>query len=146
MTLSFSSAVQQECYERVSTWLKEEYGAAVYARKSSPGFEISTDGVTITVHAHAWDEDDARIIGVAYLVSGAPFKTELLQYLLRKNSRFLFGGYFVDSDDDIGFRYSIVGSTADKREVVAMVNAIRWTCSSAVEEIVSDFGGHPYKG
>ena len=144
MSVSFSSAVQQECYERLGTWLKEEYGETVYVRTSSPGYEIPTNGMTVMVHARTWKDDDARIVGVAYLVSGAPLTVELSLYLLRKNIRFLYGSYFVDSDDDIGFTYNIVGSTADKREVVAMVDALRWACAEAAQEIVSEFGGRLY--
>jgi hypothetical protein len=88
-----------------------------------------------------WGEDDAIITTRSWVVTGIELTQELLQYLLRENDTMRFGAFGLDSDNDVFFEHTIVGSTADKHELKASVMAVVMTADRYDDIIAERWGG-----
>ena len=67
--------------------------------------------------------------------------SDLLHYLLRENEQLRFGAFGVDSDNDICYSHTVVGSTIDKEELQACVMAVVAMADKYDDEIVGRWGG-----
>ena len=139
--MDFQTKAQRECYEKVSKWMKELFGERYQELPGVPVFVVPVGSSITQVSVLPWGNDDAVISGMAWVVQGVEISKDLLLYLLRTNANFRFGGFGLDADDDIFFRYSIVGSTADKDEVKALALAVASTADGEDDQIVAKWGG-----
>ena len=143
--IDFETEAQKECYEKVKTWLKEIFGECLIERSSSPGFVVKSGSSLMHVFVKAWDDDDAIIGCVSVVVSGAEITPELTRYLLLQNSKYRFGAFSIDSDDDIIFDHSIIGSSCSKQELKLILLGMMGTVDDMDDEIVSRWGGQRAK-
>lgn len=143
--IDFETEPQRECYEKVKTWLKEIFGECLLERESSPGFAIRSGSSLMQIFIRAWGEDDATISCLSVVVSGAEITPELTRHLLLQNSKYRFGAFSIDSDDDILFDHTIIGSSCSKLELKMIALAMMNTVDEVDDEIVSRWGGQRYK-
>lgn len=139
--MEFRTPAQQACYEKIAPWAKELFGEFAQAREDVPAIAVAVGSAAAQIWVLPWGDDDATISARAYVVSGAELTPELLHYLLRQNADMRFGAFGVDSDGDILFEHTIVGSTCDKEELKASVMAVLMVADKYDDEIVSRWGG-----
>jgi hypothetical protein len=139
--VEFRSAAQKACYEKIVPWMKELFGEFVMLRNDAPAMAVVIGSAIAQVGVIPWGNDDATINTRAYVVTGAEATPELMHYLLRETDNMRFGGFGLDSDDDVFFEHAIVGSTCDKPELKASVMAVVVTADQYDDKIVARWGG-----
>ncbi len=139
--MEFKTDVQKACYEKTAAMMKDLFGEMAMARDDVPLIGLVMGSALVNVGVHPWGTDDAVICGRSYVVFGADITPDLMQYLLRKNDEMRFGAFGLDSDNDIFFEHSIVGSTCDKAELRATVMAVLSTADLHDDEIMARWGG-----
>lgn len=139
--MEFETPAVKATYEKIAPWLQEMFGEFCILRDDAPSPVIRLGSTFTHVSVYPWGEDDCVIRTVCYVVSGAEITPALTEYLVRENSGMRFGAFGIDSDDDIMFFHTIVGSKAEKEEVRASVMAVALTCDDYDDKIVARFGG-----
>ncbi len=139
--MEFETEAQKACHEKVGPWVSELFGQSASPRDDRPVIRILQGPAFAQVGVFAWGESDAIITTRAYVVSGALLTPEMMYYLLRENEGMPFGAFGVDTDGDILFEHSIVGSTCDKKELEASVIAVLRTADEYDDQIVERWGG-----
>ena len=139
--MEFRSAAQKACYEKIVPWMKELFGEFVMLRTDAPAMAVVIGSAVAQVGVIPWGNDDATINTRAYVVTGAEATSELMHFLLRETDNMRFGGFGLDSDDDVFFEHAIVGSTCDKPELKASVMAVVVTADQYDDKIIAGWGG-----
>ena len=139
--MEFSTDAQRAIFERILPMLEEVFGDCATLRDDVPGVSVMVGSALAEVGVHPWGSHEAVVNTRAYVVTGAEITPELTHFLLRKNNETLFGAFGLDSDDDIFFEHTIVGSTCDKEELHASVLAVVETADDLDEEIMARWGG-----
>jgi hypothetical protein len=139
--IQFQSAAQEQTYNKVKTWIKEIFGDFATPREDSPSFAVYVGSSYSSVSVMPWGEDDAVVTTRSWIVTGVEMTQELLYFLLRENDTMRFGAFGLDSDNDVFFEHTIVGSTADKVELKASVMAVVMTADRYDDQISSRWGG-----
>ena len=139
--MEFRSAAQKACYEKIAPWMKELFGEFVMMRNDAPAMAVVIGSAVAQVGVIPWGNDDATINTRAYVVTGADATSELMHFLLRETDNMRFGGFGLDSDDDVFFEHAIVGSSCDKAELKASVMAVVVTADQYDDKIVARWGG-----
>ena len=139
--MEFRSAAQKACYEKIAPWMKELFGEFVMMRNDAPAMAVVIGSAVAQVGVIPWGNDDATINTRAYVVMGAEATSELMHFLLRETDNMRFGGFGLDSDDDVFFEHAIVGSTCDKAELKASVMAVVVTADQYDDKIIARWGG-----
>jgi hypothetical protein len=133
----FTTPAQEACYAKISPWIGELFGASAAARKAEPVFDVSVGSSLTEVGVFPWTQEESVITARARVIRGVSLAPDLLQYLLRQNSVIRFGAFGIESDNEVYFIHSIVGSTCDKPELEATVRSDRYD-----DEIRNRWGGH----
>jgi hypothetical protein len=100
--------------------------------KGSTHVEVRVVGVGI---------GQAAIRSTAPVTIGTPIRQDLLEFLLKKNASFMFGGFAVGPKGEILFVHTIMASSVDAAELGASVSAVVNTADKYDEEIVTRWGG-----
>src|SRR5437870_5365133 len=141
MPIQFQSKAQEETYNRVSGWMKEIFGDFSVAREDSPSFAIYVGSAYASCAVVPWGDDDSTVTTRSWVVTKVELTQDLLQFLLRENDMMRFGAFGLDSDNDIFFEHTIVGSSCDKNELKASVMAVVMTADRYDDQITSKWGG-----
>ncbi|MCS6860786.1 MAG: YbjN domain-containing protein [Abditibacteriales bacterium] len=139
--MEFETQAQRACYEKVLPWMKELFGEFAIARDDIPAIGVFVGSAVAQVVVYPWGDDDAVLCTRAYVVTGAELTPDLMYFLLRENADMRFGAFGVDSDDDIFFEHTIVGSTCDKNELKASVMTVVMIADHYDDQIVARWGG-----
>lgn len=139
--MQFESEAQKTTYEMIAPWMKELFGEFVMARDEVPVFGLALGTSLTTVMVMPWGDDNSIIAVRSIVVRQPQINLDLAMYLLNHNATFRFGAFGIDSDGDIIFDHTIVGSTCDKPELRASVLATAHTVDKYDDEIVSRWGG-----
>jgi hypothetical protein len=139
--MEFKTEAQKSVYEKVAPMVREIFGEFAQERDDIPQFGVLMGSSITRITVIPWGDDDATISITSYVVSGAEITPELMEYLLRENASMRFGAFGIDSDDDIQFEHTIVGSTCDKEELKASAMAVVRVSDKYDDEIVARFGG-----
>ncbi|HEY9865233.1 MAG TPA: YbjN domain-containing protein [Candidatus Obscuribacterales bacterium] len=139
--MQFQSAIQEACYNKVATWMRELYGKFPCAREDVPGLAMVMGSALVEVFVFPWEKDDAIINARSYVVTEVELSPDLLHFLLRENHIMRFGAFGIDEQGDIIFEHTIVGSTCDKLELEASVNAVLEIADDYDDKIVERWGG-----
>ncbi len=139
--IQFQSAPQEETFKKVKGWMKEIFGDFATPREDAPNVSVYVGSSYSSVAVMPWGTDDAIITTRSWVVTGVEMTQDLLYYLLRENDTMRFGGFGLDSDNDVFFEHTIVGSTADKDELKASVMAVVMTADRYDDTISGRFGG-----
>ncbi|MEB3885820.1 YbjN domain-containing protein [Lyngbya sp. CCY1209] len=139
--MQFQTVMQEACYEKVITWMRELYGKFPCARQDVPGLALFMGSALVEVFVFPWGKDDAIINTRSYVVTGTELTPDLMRFLLRENSNMRFGAFGIDEQGDVLFEHTIVGSTCDKVELEASVNAVLEIADDYDDKIVERWGG-----
>lgn len=137
----FTTPAQQACYEKIAPWISELFGADATARPEEPVFDVKVGSAVTEVGVFPWKEDESVVSARARVIHGVGLSPELLQFLLRQNSVIRFGAFGIESDNEIYFQHSIVGSTCDKPELEASVRSVSSMADKYDDQIRNRWGG-----
>jgi hypothetical protein len=141
MPIQFQTEAQKKVYEKVVGYTKELFGEMVRYKEDAPVFLLDMGSAFVRVAVFPWGDDDAFINARSWVICGAEVVPELMHFLLRQNDDMRFGAFGLDSDNDIFFEYSVVGSTLDKPELKACVLAVLMTADRYDDQIQQRWGG-----
>ena len=139
--MEFASQKQQEVYEKIAPMMTAVFGEFASPRSDAPSFLVALGSAFASVAVHPWGDDDASITTRAYVVTGAEITPDLMLFLLQENATMRFGAFGIDSDKDVFFEHTIVGSSCDKSELKASVMAVVWVADKYDDQIVARWGG-----
>ena len=139
--IQFQTVHQEETFNKVKGWMKDIFGDFATPREDAPNVSVYVGSSYSSVAVMPWGDDDAIITTRSWVVTGVEMTQDMLYYLLRENDTMRFGGFGLDSDNDIFFEHTIVGSTADKVQLKASVMAVVMTADRYDDEITGRFGG-----
>jgi hypothetical protein len=139
--MKFETLKQEACYEKIERWMRELYGKFPCPKSEVPGLALFMGSAQVEVLVFPWGKDDAIITARSYVVTGAELTPDLMRFLLRENHNMRFGAFGVDERGDIVFEHTIVGSTCDKLELEASVNAVLEIADDYDDKIVERWGG-----
>lgn len=139
--MEFFNDAQKSCYEKIKPWLKELFGEMIAEHPEIPSFQVKAGSAVVTITVLPWREEDVVVRALSFVVRGADLTPECCRYLLDQNANFVFGGFFIDSDGDIGFRSTILGSTIDKPELRTLILAVAATADNEDDKIRERWGG-----
>lgn len=137
----FTTPAQEACFAKITPWITELFGQAAVARAGEPVFDVKVGSAVTEVGVFPWKEDESVVCARARVIHGVTLSPELLQYLLRQNSVIRFGAFGIESDNEIFFLHSIVGSTCDKPELEATVRSVSSLADRYDDEIRNRWGG-----
>lgn len=140
--MDFKTQAQKECYEKIAKWMTEIYGEErVMTLEQSPEFGLLEGSALIRVIVNPRGDDKSYVCTRSYMISGAKIDSELMRFLLKENTTFIFGAFGIDDDGDILFDHTIPGETIDKGELRASVSAVAGTADKYDDKIRSQWGG-----
>lgn len=139
--MEFASKVQQETYEKIGEWMKELFGMFFDPIPDTPAYIFRQGDTLVQILVTPWGSDDASLTVRSYVVFDVEATPELMHFLLVANSEVRFGGFGLDSDDDVFFQHAIVGSTCDPEELKASVLSVANTSDQFAEKIIPAHGG-----
>ena len=138
----FKNRTQEKTYEAVGKYLKEAFGEKFRATPGRPSYAGVEGSAVVQISVLPWTDDDTTVTVLSCCVMDLDeLAPDLLEHLLRQNFRFRFGAFSIDGDGDICFEHTIVGSTLDKKELVASVRAVASSADQHDDEIVRRWGG-----
>lgn len=139
--MQFETVIQENCFNKISTWMDELFGKFPCKRQDVPGFVLFMGSALVEVLVFPWGDEDAIIHTRSHVVTEAELTPDLMRFLLRENSIMRFGAFGVDEEGDIIFEHTIVGSTCDKLELQASVTAVLEIADEYDDKIVERWGG-----
>jgi len=139
--LTFETDAQRACYERAADLMTQMFGEMAWQSDEAPTFSLTVGSAVVSLIVLPLGDDDAWIDSWSWVVTGVEQSTDLYRYLLLENKGMRFGGFAVDEDGDIMFKYGIVGSSLDKEELRTAVLAVAQTADEYDDQIVAKYGG-----
>ncbi len=139
--MQFDNKAHEDIYKKAQEWMKELFGTFVVALPDVPVFVFEQGDTLAQITVASWGSDDATITVRSWVVHDVEATPDLMHYLLRENDKFRFGAFGLDSEDDVFFEHTIVGSTCDPEELKASVFAVTGTSDRYDDEIIAKYGG-----
>lgn len=140
--MEFLTEIHQKSYERVAQWMAELFGEFAKAHEDEPLFTITYGSAVIRIGVLPWGAHESVVAISAPVIYGAEMTLELAEHLLVQNNREEFGAFGFDKVHNIiFFQHAIIGSTCDKNELEASVNAVMKTADTYDDQIMEQFGG-----
>lgn len=140
--MDFSNRKHKKAYERIRDMMVELFGeAGAIPYDDRPGWIVPSGSAVVHVSVTSWHDDKHLVQITAYLTSGTELTPSCLRFLLEESSTTAFGGYAVDSDQDIAFKHSTIAETCSKEELKTIVMAVASTADGQDDLIVQRWGG-----
>lgn len=138
-TKQFHTQCQEEVYRQVKTYLdelvEEHFDDAdhcdFYLKYGSTVLEISID---------PYEEDDAVIEILAFVVQGVDPTFELSQELLRLNAQVPLGAFSM-IEQDVFYSHSFLGRRLRPEQLIASLDSVASVADLYDEQLVSKYGG-----
>src|SRR5690606_21426386 len=99
--MHFETQAQEQCYGKVSEWMREMFGEQTMVNDQIPQFALFIGTALVTVTVFPWTDNEASIAAHSWVVTGAETSPDLLRYLLEKNTEMRFGAFGMDKEGDI---------------------------------------------
>jgi hypothetical protein len=139
--MEFKTPAQKAVYDRILPWMSELFEDSVVIFDDEPLFIVNLGSAVASTRVVDWSPDEALITTRSYVVTDINVTPELSYYLLRENNGIYFGRFAYDSENDIVFEHSLVGSTCDQIELKHSVMTVIRIADSYDDEIVARWGG-----
>lgn len=139
--MEFKTKFQQDTYEKILPWMREIFGEFAKVHPDQPLVRVNYGSTIAWVSVDPWGDDDATVSARSYVVTGAEMTLELMEFLLKSNDNVRFGAFGLDTENDIFFDHTVVGSTCDKEDLKATIMAVIMTADEFDDKIVSRWGG-----
>jgi len=138
--MEFQTQAQQDCYNKVAGWMDDLFSQFPWEKLDLPGFGLFLGSAWVEVRIYPWG-NDAIINTRSHVVTGAVITPELQNFLLQKNAEMLFGAFSLNTEGDVLFEHTIVGSSCDPEELEASVMAVLKIADEYDDQIVTRWGG-----
>jgi hypothetical protein len=140
--VAFETEAQRRIYTQVESYLLDLFDEErAEPSDTFPSFWVPHGSTAAIVSVLPWGDDDATISIRAYVLFSARLDEELMYHLLHENDGTVFGSFGLDEDDDVFFEHTILGSTCDRDEVRASVNAVMTTADDYDDALQERWGG-----
>ncbi|OLP19263.1 hypothetical protein BST81_05740 [Leptolyngbya sp. 'hensonii'] len=140
--MEFVTPVQKSCYEKIKPWMEELFQDAILTMNDrEPLFTVNFGSASAFTEVVPWGETEAIVVTQACVVTNIEITPDLMYYLLRENDSLYFGRFSIDSQDDVMFEHSLVGSTCDKQELKTSVITVIKFADEYDDKIVAKWGG-----
>lgn len=139
--MEFKSLAQKVSYERITPWMNELFGESVVVFEDEPLFIVNFGSAVASTRVVPWGDDEALITTRSYVVTDVEVTPELSYFLLRENNGIYFGRFALDSENDIVFEHSLVGSACNLIELQHSVMTVIRIADDYDDEIVTRWGG-----
>ena len=140
--MEFQTQAQQDCYEKLNQWMGKLFSDIPWERLDVPGFGLFMGSAWVEIRILPWNGDDDTVINVrSKVVTGTQQTPELQNFLLRENAERCFGAFSIDSNGDVLFEHTIVGSTCDPKELETSAIAVLEAADEYDDRIVGLWGG-----
>jgi hypothetical protein len=108
----------------------------------SPGVFVAQKGSThVQVRAIDIGAGQVAIRSTSPVTVGTPITPELLEFLLKENSSFVFGGFGLGPNGEVVYSHAIMASSVDAVELGASVSAVVNMADKYDDQIVQRWGG-----
>lgn len=137
------SNIIKTTYGKVQSYLRIMYGEQYdhVVSEVDHRFIITRGSAAVSVSIKPWHEENCIIEALAYVVHGAKMNTELMNFLLRENSRTPFGAFGISFDHTITFSHSITGANLDLNELQTTVRHVAFMADEYDDRIRAIAGG-----
>jgi len=140
--MEFTTNLQKEIFDKIVPWLKELFGESILRlQDNSPMVGILIGTAYSQLGVYPWGNEEATITTRSYVVTEINITPDLMYYLLRENDRMRLGAFGIDTDNDIFFEHTIVGSACDIEELRTSVTAVIKTADDYDDVIREKWGG-----
>lgn len=139
--IEFKTEAQQECYDKIFSWMDELFDDYPWETLDEPGFGLFLGSAWVEVLINPWEDDETIIRTQSKVVVGADISSELMRFLLQENAEMMFGAFSVNKAGEILFSHSIVGSTCDPEELEASVLTVLEVSDNYDDKIIQHWGG-----
>ncbi len=139
--MTLETPAQKACYEKIVSWMDTLFGDIHWQTLGDNGFRLFVGSAGVEVRVLPFQQDDSIVHVRSIVVVGAEIGTSLQAFLLHKNAELLFGGFALDSEGNVLFRHTIVGSTCDPQELKVSVENVLATADLYDDRIVDLWGG-----
>ncbi len=136
----FVSDVQREVYKRVARLMLEQFGDRVEASVDSAKLSVAVGSASVDVSVRPW-RDDALILVRSVLLTGARIEMGLLDFLLHENDKMDLGAFALGDRGEVLFQHTVLGSTAETRDVRAAVWSVMNVADQYDDRIQEHWGG-----
>jgi hypothetical protein len=138
--MEFQNDVQRQCWERIQPIAQGLFGVFARFMDERPSFAVKQGSAVCFTRVAPW-QDTAVLTATAWVARDVTPDPELYERLVRLNSEFVFGAFYLDDDNDVAFEQTIFAPTADPDEIKHTVMAVVVTADSYDDEIVGRWGG-----
>lgn len=139
--MQFTTFPQKKVYEQIYPWVRELFGSFAIPKPEIPLFHIAIGESIAQVGVYPWGEDDATITTRSLVVNQVELSLGLMRYLLRENDKMRFGAFGLDSDENIYFEHTMVGSACNKDGLKGSILAVVITADQYSQQIIERWGG-----
>jgi type III secretion system-like peptide-binding chaperone len=135
----FHTQCQEEVYRQVKSYL-DELVEEHFDDAQHCDFYLKYGSTVLEISIEPYDEDDAVIEILAFVVQGVEPSTELMQELLILNSELLMGAFSMVGGD-VFFSHSFLGRRLRPEQLIASLDNVASLSDEYDEQIVSKYGG-----
>lgn len=155
MPITFTNSAQQITYQKVVDYLTNSslFKDSIQTKVDLPKFLLTYSSAQVEVdilawEVHPWDTRELAIVRVCSCVTvGTRVDSELMQYLLRENSRMRFGAFQLSESARVLFADSILGGeNMDLMELQTCILAVVTIAHTYDDIIIEKFGGQRETG
>lgn len=135
----FHTECQEEVYRQVKSYL-DELVDEHFDDAEHCDFYLKYGSTVLEISIHPYQEDDAVIEILAFVVQGVEPSFEMMQELLRLNSEVVLGAFSMVGKD-IFFSHSFLGRRLQPEQLIASLDIVANVSDEYDEQIVAAFGG-----
>src|SRR3972149_1251094 len=96
--MGFKNKAQEEAFKKVEQWLPLTVGEDKMGTYGDNGFWFIEGSTFVYVGVIAWGDNEAIAQCFSWVTTDTKQTPELMHYLLRANSKFIFGAFSLDDD------------------------------------------------
>jgi hypothetical protein len=135
----FHTRCQEEVYRQIKSYL-DELVDEHFDDAEHCDFYLKYGSTVLEISIVPYEEDDAVVDILAFVVQNVEPTYELLQELLRLNSEVALGAFSL-VDRDVFFSHSILGRRLRPEQLIASLEAVATIADEYDEQIVQKYGG-----
>jgi type III secretion system-like peptide-binding chaperone len=135
----FHTKSQEEVYRAVKSYL-DELVEEHFDDAEHCDFYLKYGSTVLEISIEPYEEDDAIVDILAFVVQGVEPSFELMQELLRINSEVALGAFSL-VERDVFFSHSFLGRRLPPEQLIASLEIVATTSDEYDEQIVQKYGG-----
>jgi hypothetical protein len=139
--MQFKTKAQEACYIKIAPWMQQIFESSPIEHHDESLFVTHFGSAVSHTRVIPWGEDEAIILTRSCVLTNVEITPDLTYYLLRENDNLYFGRFAIDSENNIIFEHSLMGSTCDQEELKTSVIAVMRFADEYDDKIMERWGG-----